>query len=53
MVNNNIKSILITDDVNEKCVEILVNNGFSVTKNIKLSKAELLDEVKVTKKTNP
>ncbi len=48
MLNNAIKSILITDDVNEKCVEILENNGFKVTKNIKLTKPELLQEVKVT-----
>lgn len=46
MASNNIKSILISDDVNQKCVEILENNGFSVTKNIKLSKTELLEEVK-------
>jgi D-3-phosphoglycerate dehydrogenase len=46
MVNNNIKSILITDDVDEKCVKILENNGFQVTKNIKLSKPELLEEIK-------
>lgn len=46
MINNQIKSILITDDVNEKCVEILANNGFQVTKNIKLTKDELLQEVK-------
>lgn len=48
MVNNSIKSILISDDVDQKCVDILENNGFQVTKNIKLSKTELLDEVKVT-----
>lgn len=46
MSNNNIKSILISDDVNQKCVNILENNGFNVTKNIKLSKTELLEEVK-------
>ena len=46
MANNNIKSILISDDVNQKCVDILENNGFAVTKNIKLSKTELLEEVK-------
>jgi hypothetical protein len=45
--NNNIKSILITDDVNQKCVEILENNNFLVKKNIKLSKEELLNEIKV------
>lgn len=46
MVNNKIQSILISDDVNQKCVDVLTNNGFDVTKNIKLSKPELLEEVK-------
>lgn len=46
MANNNIKSILISDDVNQKCVDILENNKFAVTKNIKLTKTELLNEVK-------
>lgn len=46
MASNDIKSILITDDVNQKCVDILSNNGFNVTKNIKLTKDELLEEVK-------
>jgi len=41
-----IKSILITDDVNEKCVQILENNDFKVLKNTKLSKDELLNEIK-------
>ena len=35
MVNNNIKSVLITDDVNEKCVQILENNDLKVVKNTK------------------
>ncbi len=48
MVNNNIRTVLISDDVDQKCVDILENNGFNVTKNIKLSKAELLEEVKVS-----
>jgi len=46
MATYDIKSILITDDVNQKCVEILENNNFSVTKNISLSKEQLLDEIK-------
>jgi len=45
-LNNKIASILITDDVNQKCVEILENNNFLVKKNIKLTKTELLDEIK-------
>jgi hypothetical protein len=47
MVNNNIKSVLITDDVNEKCVQILENNDLKVVKNTKLSKEQLLEEIKV------
>jgi len=50
MANNQIKSILITDDVNERCVEILENNGFQVTKSINLTKPELLQEIKVESK---
>lgn len=44
-----IKNILITDDVDTKCVQILENNGFNVTKSIKLSKDELKEEIKVKK----
>lgn len=47
MVNNNIKSVLITDDVNEKCVQILENNDLKVVKNTKLNKEQLLEEIKV------
>jgi hypothetical protein len=46
MVNKNIKSVLITDDLNEKCVQILENNDLIVVKNIKLSKEQLLEEIK-------
>lgn len=42
-----IKNILISDDVNEKCVQILENNDFKVVKNTKLTKDELLSEIKV------
>lgn len=41
-----IKNILISDDVNEKCVQILENNDFKVVKNTKLTKDELLSEIK-------
>lgn len=41
-----IKTILITDDVDSKCVEFLTNNGFQVTKNTKLSTDELKEHVK-------
>jgi hypothetical protein len=37
---------LITDDLNEKCVQILENNDLKVVKNIKLSKEQLLEEIK-------
>jgi len=36
-----------TDDVNEKCVQILENNDLRVVKNTKLSKEQLLEEIKV------
>jgi hypothetical protein len=44
--DKNIKSVLITDDVNEKCVQILENNDLKVVKNTKLSKEQLLEEIK-------
>ena len=47
MAGSQIKSVLITDDVNEKCVQILENNDLRVLKNTKLTKEELLNEVKV------
>ena len=47
MAGSQIRSVLITDDVNEKCVQILENNDLKVLKNTKLSKEELLNEVKV------
>lgn len=43
---NEIRNILITDEVDNKCVEILQNNGFNVVKNTKLSKETLIDEIK-------
>ena len=48
-MSTEIKDILITDDVDIKCVEILQNNGFNVTKSTKLSKDELKEEIKVRK----
>ena len=47
MFNNDIKTVLISDDVNQKCVEILENNDLTVVKNTKLTKEQLLTEIKV------
>lgn len=47
MALNDVKNVLISDDVNVKCVEILENNDFNVVKNTKLSKDELKEEIKV------
>ena len=44
---NQIRNILISDEVDTKCVEILQNNGFNVTKNSKLTTEELKEEIKV------
>lgn len=46
--SNDIKRVLIADDVNEKCVQILENNDLTVVKNTKLSVEQLKDEIKVT-----
>lgn len=45
--SNNIKKVLITDDVNEKCLQILENNGLQVVKNTKLTVDQLKEEIKV------
>ncbi|KAK3786625.1 hypothetical protein RRG08_027583 [Elysia crispata] len=37
-----LRKVLISDEVDQKCVEILQKNGIEVTKNTKLSKDELL-----------
>ena len=43
---NNIKSVLISDDVNPKCVEILENNDLRVVKNTKFTVDQLKEEIK-------
>ena len=43
-----VKNVLITDEVDDKCVAILEKNGFNVTKNTKLSREELTNEIKVS-----
>jgi hypothetical protein len=35
---DNMNRVLITDDVDSQCVDMLVANGFSVEKDIKLAK---------------
>jgi len=52
MALNEIKSVLITDDVNQKCVEILENNDFKVVKNTKLTVDQIKAEIKVMKIAN-
>ena len=47
MALNEIKSVLITDDVNQKCIEILENNDFKVVKNTKLTVDQIKAEIKV------
>lgn len=45
---NSIKSVLISDDVNAKCVEILENNDLRVVKNTSLTVDQLKTEIKVS-----
>ncbi|XP_067648777.1 D-3-phosphoglycerate dehydrogenase-like [Haliotis asinina] len=40
-----LRRVLISDEVDPKCVKILENNGIEVIKNTKLSKEELLAEI--------
>lgn len=43
-----LRKVLISDEVDPKCVQILQNNGIEVLKNTKLSKEELLAEIPVS-----
>lgn len=45
-----LNSVLISDEVDQKCVTILQENGIKVVKNTKLSKEELLKEIPVSNK---
>lgn len=53
MALNNIKNVLISDDVNTKCVEILQNNGFNVVKNTSLTLDQLKQEITVSRNFIP
>jgi len=48
MMSFSLKTVLITDEIDQKCVDILQKNGISVNKNTKLSKDELLAEIPVS-----
>ena len=43
-----IKKVLISDEVDQRCVEILQENGIEAVKNTKLSKEELVKEIVVS-----
>ena len=43
-----IKRVLISDEVDQRCVEILQENGIEAVKNTKLSKEELVKEIVVS-----
>ena len=45
-----LNKVLISDEVDAKCVNILQDNGIEVVKNTKLSKEELLAEIPVSYK---
>ncbi|XP_033762886.1 D-3-phosphoglycerate dehydrogenase-like [Pecten maximus] len=40
-----LNSVLITDEIDQKCLDVLKSNGINVVKNTKLSKDELLVEI--------
>lgn len=42
--------VLISDEVDPQCVQILKANGIEVTMNTKLSKTELIDQISVSYK---
>ena len=43
-----LRKVLISDEVDPKCVEVLKANGIEVVKNTKLTKDELLAEIPVS-----
>ena len=43
-----LENVLISDEVDAKCVTILQQNGVNVVKNTKLSKEELIAEIPVS-----
>lgn len=43
-----LKKVLISDEVDARCAEILQTNGIEVVKNIKLSKEDLIAEIGVS-----
>ncbi len=43
-----LRKVLISDEVDPKCVKILENNGIEVTKNTKLAKEELISVIPVS-----
>lgn len=44
----NLRSVLISDPVDEQCAALLTSHGVSVTKKYKLSKEELIKELEVS-----
>jgi len=42
-----LKSVLISDDVDQQCIDILVSSGINVVKNTKLTKEQLKTEIPV------
>ena len=47
-----LKNVLISDEVDQKCVDILRANGIAVEKNTKLSKDELIAEIPVSEQSS-
>jgi hypothetical protein len=46
-MSTKIQSVLIADEVDAKCDDILRSNGFTVTRNTTMTKDELKDTLKV------
>ena len=45
----NIRSVLISDEVDDQCVTVLKENGIDVVKNTKLTKEQLIEEIPVSR----
>jgi len=42
-----LKTVLISDDVDQQCIDLLASNGIKVVKNTKLTKDQLKAEIAV------
>ena len=47
-----LKKVLISDEIDERCIDVLKKNGVDVVKNTKLTKEQLIAEIPVSSFTS-